>query len=82
MPRIRIPSGGWQTLAAPEQQQPAHLTRLDGSVVDLDAMLERVKRGDFDRAPTHRSGARNRADYLKEHREREKARYWREKDVA
>jgi hypothetical protein len=55
MPRVRIASGGWTSLAV-ESQQPAHMTNERGEVIDLDGMLRalHLMRTDFNGAPSHR----------------------------
>jgi hypothetical protein len=55
MPRVRLASGGWQTLAV-DSPQPAHLVNERGERIDLDLMLKRLHlmSTDFDGAPSHK----------------------------
>ncbi len=53
--RVRIPGGGWATLAV-DSAAPAHMTsELTGERINLDEMLRRIgmRTTDFNGAPSH-----------------------------
>jgi hypothetical protein len=59
--RVKLPgTNRWSPVLVGTLTTPQHMTRPDGTPVDVDGMLRRLRLmgSDFDGAPSHRDGSR------------------------